>query len=49
MKSTLILSQKYNYTVEKSLKEKDIYIHFEAENDCLNIYETTSDFLIEAL
>jgi hypothetical protein len=49
MKLNLIESQKYNYTVEKSLKEKNIFIHFESENDCLNIYDTTSDFLIEAL
>jgi hypothetical protein len=49
MKSNLIESQKYNYTVENSLKEKNVFIHFEAENDCLNIYETTSVFLMEAL
>ena len=28
MKYNLLECQKYNYTVEKSLKEKNIFIHF---------------------
>lgn len=49
MKSKLIESKKYNYTVEFSLKDKDVFIHFDVENDCLNIYEATNEFLIDSL
>ena len=49
MKSNLIECEKHNYTVQNSVKKKKIYIHFDIENDSLNIYEDVNDNIIDSL
>jgi len=49
MKSNLIECEKHNYTVQNSVKKKRVYIHFDIENDCLNIYEDVNDNIMDSL
>ena len=49
MKSNLIECEKHNYTVQHSVKNKNVYIYFDVENDSLNIYEQINDNIMDSL
>lgn len=49
MKSNLIECEKHNYTVQHCVKNKNVYIYFDVENDSINIYEQINDNIMDSL